>query len=108
SPMVKIASAPHSRGSVSRHFACEPPPHSSLNRIFVPSLLKVAECQYEKLESATAVMRLGSIGLLMSSSIPYPPQAPPARPISGYTVMSWHWVGPDWGPSSATIAASRV
>src|SRR5688500_9388810 len=33
----------------------------------------------------------------MLSSRPYPPQAPPARPMSGYTVMSWHWFGPDGG-----------
>src|SRR4051812_42116726 len=31
----------------------------------------------------------------MSSNRPYPPHAPPARPISEYVVMSWHWFGPD-------------
>jgi hypothetical protein len=36
----------------------------------VPSLLNVAECQYEKLESAAAPMRVGFAGSLMSSSSP--------------------------------------
>src|ERR1041384_4707906 len=31
----------------------------------------------------------------MSVRDPWPSQAPPARPIAGYTVMSWHWVGPE-------------
>src|SRR5216117_3008996 len=35
----------------------------------------------------------------MSSSRPYPPHAPPANPIAGYTVMSWHWEGPGRTPS---------
>src|SRR5690606_10558377 len=88
--IVKIASAPHSIGSDARHLAPPPPPHSSLNRILVPSLLNVAECQYEKFESATASRRTGASGLLMSSSRPWPSHAPPARPSDGYTVMSWH------------------
>ena len=67
---VKIASAPHSRGSVERHFGCIPPPHSSEKRTLLPSLLKVAECQYEKLESAAALRRTGCAGSLMSSSRP--------------------------------------
>src|SRR2546430_13089629 len=91
--MVKIASAPHSRRSVERHFGWPPPPHSSEKRIFVPSLLNVAECQYEKFESATAAMRTGCAGSVMSSRNPYPSHAPPARPIAGYTVISWHCVG---------------
>ena len=49
---MKIASAPHSFGSVARHFGWPPPPHSSEKSTFVPSLLNVAECQYEKFESA--------------------------------------------------------
>jgi hypothetical protein len=80
---VKMASAPHSGRSVARHLACPPPPHSSLNRILVPSLLNVAECQYEKLLSATAFRRRGLAGSLMSSRNPYPSQAPPARPMAG-------------------------
>ena len=79
----KIASAPHSGLSVARHFGAPPPPHSSENRIFVPSLLNVAECQYEKFVSPAASRRTGFWTLLMSSSRPYPPQAPPARPMLG-------------------------
>src|SRR5947207_9834883 len=89
--MEKIASAPHSCGSVDRHFGAPPPPHSSLKRIFVPSLLNVAECQYEKFESSTASRRTGAAGFDTSSKKPCPSQAPPARPSAGYTVISWHW-----------------
>ena len=67
---VKIASAPHSGLSVTRQRGCKPPPHSSVNRTFEPSLLKVAECQNEKLESATAPTRLGFATSRMSSSRP--------------------------------------
>src|ERR1700694_4494092 len=95
---VKIASAPHSGLLVVRQRGAEPPPHSSEKRIFVPSLLNVAECQNEKFESAAAPRRFGCAGSRMSSNTPYPPQAPPARPIAGYTVMSWHCCGPIGGP----------
>ena len=57
--MVKRALAPHSYLSVTRQRGAEPPPHSSVKRIFEPSLLKVAECQNEKFESATAPIRTG-------------------------------------------------
>jgi hypothetical protein len=67
---VKIAFAPHSGLSVTRQRGCDPPPHSSVNRIFVPSLLNVAECQNEKFESAAAPMRRGLAGSVMSSSRP--------------------------------------
>src|SRR5919112_128317 len=60
--MVKMASAPHSGLSVARHLAWLPPPHSSEKRILLPPLLNVAECQYEKLESETAPMRVGRTG----------------------------------------------
>src|SRR5438046_8641891 len=65
---VKIASAPHSYLSVARQRGCKPPPHSSVNRILVPSLLNVAECQNEKFESATAPIRVGFATSRMSSS----------------------------------------
>src|SRR3989454_8140218 len=67
---VKIASAPHSGLSVARHLGCPPPPHSSEKRSLVPSLLNVAECQYEKFESDTASIRLGLATSRMSSSSP--------------------------------------
>src|SRR4051794_34379897 len=75
--IVKSASAPHSLGSVARHLAWPPPPHSSENRILVPVLLNVAECQYEKFESETAATRTGCAGSRMSSRKPYPSHAPP-------------------------------
>src|SRR2546427_12310854 len=99
---VKIASAPHSGLSVARHLGCPPPPHSSEKRSLVPSLLNVAECQNEKFESATAPIRLGWATSWMSSSRPYPPHAPPANPIAGYAVMSWHLQGPWRNPAFLT------
>src|SRR5439155_19784299 len=95
---VKIASAPHSYLSVARQRGCPPPPHSSVNRSLVPSLLNVAECQNEKFESATALIRFGWATSWISSSRPYPPQAPPASPMAGWTVLSWHWLGPGRTP----------
>src|SRR5579883_3031784 len=109
--MEKIASAPQSCGSVARHFGWPPPPHSSEKRSFVPALLKVAECQYEKFESDTASSRTGCVGLLMSSSMPYPSHAPPASPTAGYTVMSWHcrvvlyWLG---APACSPIILAAI
>src|SRR5829696_8812333 len=110
--MENSALAPHSLGSVARHFAALPPPHSSLNRILLPSLLNVAECQYEKFESATWSTRRGFTGSLMSRRNPYPSHAPPASPIAGYTVMSWHCVGPrlanGFGRAAAAAAADAL
>ena len=63
SSIVKSASAPHSCLSVARHFGWPPPPHSSLNSTLVPSLLNVAECQYEKFESDAASRRIGMRGI---------------------------------------------
>ena len=88
--MSKSAFAPHSGWSVTRQRADVPPPHSSVKMTLVPSLLNVAECQYEKFGSATASSRTGFTGSEMSSRMPLPWHAPAARPISGYAVMSWH------------------
>src|SRR6187551_2026488 len=93
-----MASAPHSSLSVARHRGADPPPHSSLNSTFLPSLLNVAECQNDMFLSAAKSMRFGLTTSLMSSNRPRPAQAPPASPISGYTVTSWHWLGPVGGP----------
>ena len=73
-----------------RQRAAVPPPHSSVKMTLVPSLLNVAECQYEKFGSATASSRTGFTGSEMSSRMPLPWHAPAASPISGYEVMSWH------------------
>jgi hypothetical protein len=55
---------------VERHLGEPPPPHSSVKRIFEPSLLNVAECQKAKFESAAASTRLGLATSRMSSSRP--------------------------------------
>ena len=83
--------APHVAGSVARQRGAEPPPHSSVKTTTSPSLLNVAECQYAKFGSATSATRIGFAGSVMSSRIPFPEHAPPASPIPGYAVMSWHW-----------------
>src|SRR6185436_5488349 len=88
--MLKIASAPQFGGSITRQRGRVPPPHSSEKSTFVPSLLKVAECQYAKFLSVTASRRFGFTGSEMSSRMPLPPHAPAASPTAGYTVMSWH------------------
>src|SRR5437899_11570171 len=90
---VKIASAPHSGLSVTRQRGWRPPTHTSVKSTLLPSLLNVAECQKEKFESDTAPIRFGFAASRMSSRRPYPPHAPPGRPIAGYTVISWQCVG---------------
>src|SRR5215472_6604593 len=102
--MLKIASAPHLGGSVARHLAAHPPPHSSVKRTRFPSLVNVAECQYAKFGSLTSAMRFGSAGLWMSIRIPLPEHAPAPSPRAGYTVMSWHWLVSDvsWTPFSVS------
>ena len=67
-----------------------PPPHSSVKITLVPSLLNVAECQYEKFGSATASIRTGFTGSEMSTRRPLPWHAPARSPISGNAVTSWH------------------
>jgi hypothetical protein len=68
--MVKSASAPHSGLSVERHRGDDPPPHSSVNNTFVPSLLNVAECQKAMFASAAASIRIGWATSRISSSRP--------------------------------------
>ena len=50
--------------------AARPPPHSSVKRTMLPSLLNVAECQNDMLESAAAVIRRGLATSRMSSRRP--------------------------------------
>ena len=89
--MVKSASAPHSILSVARQRGADPPPHSSENRTFVPSLLNVAECQNDMLESAAMSMRTGMRRVLnVEQQAETARTRRRARPTSGYTVMSWH------------------
>ena len=51
------------------------PPHSSVKMTLVPSLLKVAECQYAKPGSTTASIRCGFSGSEISNRIPLPAQS---------------------------------
>jgi len=67
-----------------------PPPHSSVKMTFVPSFENVAPCQYAKRGSATAEIRVGCSGSLMSIRMPFPSHAPAAMSCAGKTVMSWH------------------
>ena len=46
----------------------------------------------EVLVARRASRRFGLAGSEMSIRMPLPEQAPAARPTSGYTVMSWHWL----------------
>ena len=86
-----MAFAPQVAGSLARQRGDDPPPHSSVKMTTSPSLLNVAECQYAKFGSETSATRVGFTGSEMSSRIPFPEHAPPASPIPGYAVMSWHW-----------------
>ena len=52
------------------HLGDVPPPHSSVNTTFLPSLLNTAVCQSENIVSATASRRTGFSGLEMSTSRP--------------------------------------
>src|SRR5688572_30564570 len=103
-----MALPPHSFLSVARQRGARPPPHSSENRIFVPSLLNVAECQNAKFESETASRRTGFTGSRMLSRMPWPPHAPPARPADGYTVMSWHWRVDEIGETPGTTLLGAI
>ena len=83
-----MASAPQSSGSHALHLALPPPPHSSVKITLVPSLLKVAECQYAKPISVTTSNLFGLYGSEISKSIPFPEQAPAAIFADGKTVIS--------------------
>jgi len=68
--MVSVVLPPSSSGFVAWQLGARPPPHSSVNTIFDPSLLKTAVCQREKLVSATASSRTGCSGSEMSTRRP--------------------------------------
>ncbi len=60
-------------------------------------------------------MRTGFTTSEMSSRMPLPEHAPPASPMSGKTVMSWHWcvrrvdcVPAPWSPPAHRPAMSPV
>src|SRR5689334_557690 len=84
-----MASAPLFGPTVGLQVGPPPPPSSSVNTTVVASSLNVAECQNAKLGSVTESMTFGAVGSRMSRSTPWPMQAPAARPLAGYAVMSW-------------------
>ena len=57
--MVRIVLPPISIIDVFWHIGPVPPPHSSVNTTFLPSLLNTAVCQSEKFVSARASRRTG-------------------------------------------------
>src|SRR5688572_9589243 len=65
------------------------PPNSSVKTTESAALLNVAECQNAKFRSVTESITVGLVRSLMSNSTPWPMQAPAARPLAGYAVMSW-------------------
>src|SRR5688500_2150129 len=68
--MERIVFPPISIIELDWHLGDVPPPHSSVNTTFLPSLLKTAVCQSEKLVSALAARRTGFSGLEMATRIP--------------------------------------
>ncbi len=52
------------------HIGDVPPPHSSVNTTFEPSLLNTAVCHSEKFVSACAASRTGFSGFEMSTRSP--------------------------------------
>ena len=68
--MVSVVLPPISIMLVAWQFGDVPPPHSSVNTTFEPSLLNTAVCQSEKFVSARASRRTGFSGFEMSTSRP--------------------------------------
>src|SRR5688572_20186175 len=68
--MDRIVLPPISIIELAWHMGDVPPPHSSENTTFLPSLLKTAVCQREKFVSDFASSRTGFSGFEMSTSSP--------------------------------------
>ena len=68
--MERIVLPPISIIELAWHIGDVPPPHSSVNTTFLPSLLKTAVCHSEKFVSDFASSRTGFSGLDMSTSNP--------------------------------------
>src|SRR6185295_19584870 len=82
-PMTSVVFPPCCIMLVAWHIGPVPPPHSSVNTTFLPSLLKTAVCQRENVVSDTPSRRMGFSGFVMSTRSPYDPHAPASRFISG-------------------------
>src|SRR3954469_1120444 len=68
--IVRMVLPPISIMLVAWQFGDVPPPHSSVNTTFEPSLLNTAVCHSEKFVSALASTRTGNSGFEMSTSRP--------------------------------------
>src|SRR6476660_1010162 len=66
--IVNVVLPPISSMLVAWHIGPVPPPHSSVNTTFEPSLLNTAVCQSEKLVSDAAARRTGFSGFDTSTS----------------------------------------
>src|SRR5437764_6449563 len=69
-PMVRMVLPPICIMLLAWQFGDVPPPHSSVNTTFEPSLLNTAVCHREKLVSDAAARRTGFSGLDTSTSKP--------------------------------------
>src|SRR6188768_4102649 len=92
---VTIVLPPSSMMLPAWHIGPVPPPHSSVQRVFLPSLLNPAVCRLWKLlVSVKADSRTGFSGFEISTMIAWLEQAAASRCIAGYAVTSWQLRGP--------------
>src|SRR5437762_927049 len=76
------------------HIGPVPPPHSSVQRVFLPSLLNPAVWRpWKLLVSVSADSRTGFSGLEMSTMMAWLEQAAASRWKAGYAVTSWQFRG---------------
>src|SRR5437899_7357743 len=77
------------------HIGPVPPPHSSVQRVFLPSLLNPAVCRpWKLLVSVMADSRTGFSGFEISTMMEWLEQAAASRWSAGYAVTSWQLRGP--------------
>src|SRR5262245_65224844 len=77
------------------HIGPVPPPHSSVQSVFLPSLLNPAVCRpWKLLVSVRADSRTGFSGLEMSTMMAWLEQAAASKWNAGYEVTSWQLRGP--------------
>src|ERR1700712_4089655 len=88
------------------HIGPVPPPHSSVQMLFLPSLLKPAVCRpWKLLVSVRVDSRTGFSGFEMSTRMPWLEQAAASRCIAGYAVTSWQLRGPGYIDAAAGASA---
>ncbi len=94
------------------HIGPVPPPHSSVQRVFLPSLLNPAVCRpWKLLVSVRADSRTGFSGFEISTMMAWLEHAAASRCIAGYAVTSWQLRGPvctGRAPSVAESAGRRA